>query len=64
MVAAIKAQGGHSAQTYTNSFPSGFYAEAFVDPGRLTQLPSWSRSRDPEWQAYPNEQFHDIGGHV
>ena len=49
---------------HMESHEGGFYAEAFVNPGIVAPLPSWSDARDSKWHAYPDEHFQDVGSHV
>ncbi len=64
MIAEINRNGGQATLTYAKSFEDGFYAEAFVDPGKIMPLSSWSSSRISAWQTYSSEHFDDIGGHT
>ena len=64
IVEEIQASGVNPGVYGLKTLPSGFYADAFIDPGVVMPLPSWSRSCEPEWQPYPNERYHDVRSHI
>jgi hypothetical protein len=60
----VEAKGVIVRRSTLTSLDGGFNARAFIEPGRITRLPSWSVCDDGAWNFYPKESYFAIGSHV